>query len=131
MKKLIVGLWVFAGAWAFAQTTFRIEADRADALYRCGEKAVFTVTAVNEAGASVTSGVVTATLDNFGPRTFAKRSVDLARENPFTVSGTLAEPGFLRVCLAGKDCRSQVFGVGYEPTKLEKGSPSPADFDAF
>lgn len=131
MKKLVLCLCALAGTMAFAQTTFKIAADKADALYACGETATFTVTAVDTAGAPATSGVVTATLDNFGPKTFGKRSIDLAKENPFTVSGTLAEPGFLRVCLAGRDCRNQVFGVGYEPTKLEKGSPSPADFDAF
>ena len=131
MKKRIVGMMLFAGAVAFAQVTFKIQADRASCLYACGERATFTVTAVDAGGAPAKAGAVTATLDNFGPKTLGKRAVDLARENPFTLSGTLAEPGFLRLSLAGRDCKGQVFGVGYEPERLEKGSPSPDDFDAF
>lgn len=131
MKKRIFGMMLLAGALAFAQTTFKIQADRETCLYACGERATFTVTAVDSNGVPVKAGTVTASLDNFGPKKFGKRSVDLARENPFTVTGTLAEPGFLRLCLAGKGCKNQVFGVGYEPEKLEKGSPSPDDFDAF
>ena len=131
MKKRIFGMMLLAGALAFAQTTFKIQADRETCFYACGERATFTVTAVDSNGVPVKAGTVTASLDNFGPKKFEKRSVDLARENPFTVAGTLAEPGFLRLCLAGKGCKNQVFGVGYEPEKLEKGSPSPDDFDAL
>jgi len=52
----------------------------------------------------------------------------------FTVSGTLREPGFLRLSLPEtKDGRSDpfVFSVGFEPEKIKKGSPSPSDFDEF
>ena len=131
MKKLTLSLAFFASVLAVAQTTFKIEANKDDYLYKCGETATFTVTAVGTNGLPVKTGSVTASLDNFGPKKFEKRSVDLAQENPFTVAGTLAEPGFLRLCLAGTGCKNQVFGVGYEPEKLEKGSPSPDDFDAF
>ena len=115
MKKRIFGMMLLVGALAFAQTTFKIQADRETCLYACGERATFTVTAVDSNGVPVKAGTVTASLDNFGPKKFEKRSVDLARENPFTVAGMLAEPGFLRLCLAGKGCKNQVFGVGYEP----------------
>lgn len=131
MKSILCALSLCAGALAFAQTTFRIEADHADYLYRCGETATFTVTAVDEQGAPVKAGSVVASLDNFGRKGIAKQTVDLAQANPFRMSGTLSEPGFLRLNLAGKDCKNRVFGVGYEPTRIEKGSPSPADFDAF
>lgn len=131
MKKLTLGVALFASVLAFAQTTFKITADNTNYLYRCGERATFTVTAVGTNGLPVKTGTVTASLDNFGPKKFGKKVLDLARENPFKVTGTLAEPGFLRLYLAGKDCKNQVFGVGYEPEKVQKGSPSPADFDAF
>ena len=131
MKKLVSALCLSAAVLAFAQTTFRIEADHANHLYRCGETATFTVTAVDSNGVPVKAGAVTASLDNFGPTRLAKETVDLARSNPFRMSGTLAEPGFLRLNLAGRDCANRVFGVGYEPERIVKGSPSPADFDAF
>ncbi len=130
MKTFLLAT-IFAALACGAQTTFKIEMNKTDCLYACGEKATFTVTAVDEKGVSVTTGVVTATLDNFGPKKFEKKSVDLAQANPFTISGAMSEPGFLRLCLAGKGCKNKVFGVGYEPEKLEKGSPSPTDFDAF
>jgi cephalosporin-C deacetylase-like acetyl esterase len=60
-----------------------------------------------------------------------KRTVDLAKENPFRLSGTLSEPGFLRLSISTGKGKPTMFGVGYEPEKIEKGSPSPADFDAF
>ena len=131
MKRRLLCMLLLAGTFACAQTTFQIAVDRTNALYACGERATFTVTAVDEAGAPVKAGRVTASLDNFGPKQLATRAVDLARENPFAVSGTMAEPGFLRLRLSGEGCKGQVFGVGYEPEKLEKGSPSPDDFDAF
>ena len=131
MKKLTLSLAFFASILAVAQTTFKIEANKDDYLYKCGETATFTVTAVGTNGLPVKTGSVTASLDNFGPKKIGKRSIDLARENPFQMTGSLSEPGFLRLCLAGTDCKNQVFGVGYEPEKLEKGSPSPDDFDAF
>ena len=131
MKKLTLSLAFFASILAVAQTTFKIEANKDDYLYKCGETATFTVTAVGTNGLPVKTGSVTASLDNFGPKKIGKRSIDLARENPFQMTGSLSEPGFLRLCLAGKDCKNQVFGVGYEPEKLQKGSPSPEDFDEF
>ena len=131
MKKSILSSVILAGVSLFAQTTFKIEADKTNYLYKCGEQATFTVTAVGDDGARVAKGTVTASLDNFGPGKLDRRTVDLAQENPFKMKGSLSEPGFLRLCLAGKDCRNQVFGVGYEPERLKKGSPSPADFDAF
>lgn len=131
MKKLTLSLAFFATVLAVAQTTFKIEANKDDCLYKCGETATFTVTAVGTNGLPVKTGSVTASLDNFGPKKIGKRSIDLARENPFQMTGSMSEPGFLRLCLAGKGCKNQVFGVGYEPEKLQKGSPSPEDFDEF
>lgn len=114
-----------------AAPTFKIAADRADCLYICGEKATFTVTAVDSNGVPVTAGTVDAVVDNFGPKRIDGRTVDLAKENPFQIGGTLEEPGFLRLRLSAESGKPAVFGVGYEPVRIVKGSPSPADFDAF
>ena len=111
---------------------FKVSADKADCLYRCGEVATFSVTAVGTNGQPLAAGQVEATLDNFGPKKQAKRTFDLTAGNPFSVTGSLDEPGFLRLTLSGADAaKPTVFGVGYEPTRIVKGSPSPADFDAF
>lgn len=114
-----------------ASPIFKISADKADCLYKCGDETTFTVTAVDSNGVPVSTGTVNAALDNFGPKRLGGRTVDLAKENPFRIGGRLDEPGFLRLRLSTDGGRQTVFGVGYEPTRIVKGSPSPADFDAF
>ena len=110
----------------------RVAADRPDALYRCGETAAFTVSVDPDADGAPASGEATVTLDNFGSAEQLRRTVDLSKENPFAVRGTLAEPGFLRLCVrpAGSDGK-KVCGVGFEPERIRKASPSPPDFDDF
>ena len=131
-KKALAALAVAVVFLAHAgDLTFKITADKADCLYRCGERTTFTVTVVDAGGQPAAAGAVTATVDNFGPQEQAKRTVDLAKENPFRMEGSLAEPGFLRLTVQAKGAKQTMFGVGYEPERIEKGSPSPADFDAF
>ena len=131
-KKALAALAVAVVFLAHAgDLTFKITADKADCLYRCGERATFTVTAVGADGQPATAGTVKATVDNFGPQEQGKRTVDLAQENPFKMAGTLREPGFLRLTVTPPKGKETMFGVGYEPERIEKGSPSPADFDAF
>ena len=110
--------------------SFKFANDHADLLYSCGETVTYTVTVSANGGAAPTGGVVKAVLDNFGPKVVAKASWDLSTTNVFTISGTLDEPGFLRLKVAdgGRGC---VWSVGFEPEKIRKGSPSPADFDEF
>lgn len=91
-------------------SSISVVADRPDALYRCGETAVFTVSVDPDADGAPASGEATVTLDNFGLAEQLRRTVDLSKENPFTVRGTLAEPGFLRLCV--RPDRAIVCGVG-------------------
>ena len=133
MKKLLASLALaFAGVAAFAAPLkFTVVNDHTNLLYRVGEEAAFTVAAVGTNGAPVAAGMVNVTLDNFGPKVQLRRTVDLARENPFTVRGRLDEPGFLRLTAIAKGEKPFVWGVGYDPQRIEKGSPSPEDFDSF
>lgn len=132
MKKTFLYSFVFACAAVFGQAiSFNVVADKTDCMYRCGEETTFTVTAVDKQGKPVSAGQVNAVVDNFGPKTQCQEKIDLSQKNPFVMKGKMTEPGFLRIRLGGKDCKNQSFGVAYEPTKLVKGSPSPADFDAF
>jgi len=110
--------------------SFTVVPDHTNHLYHVGEKACFTVTA-KENDALLRKGMVTVTLDNFGVKGLYRRTVDLAKENPFAVSGRLSEPGFLRLTLMAEGANPCVWSVGYEPTEIEKGSPLPADFDEF
>ena len=130
--RLLTALVVAGALLAHAGgLTFKIAADKADCLYRCGETATFTVTAVGADGQPAAAGSEKAVMDNFGPQEQAKRTVNLAKENPFKMAGTLREPGFLRLTVTPPKGKETMFGVGYEPERIEKGSPSPADFDAF
>ncbi len=109
---------------------FSVVSDNTNLLYAVGEEASFTVT-VKRDGLISTFGLVDVTLDNFGPSVQLSNRVDLAETNPFTVRGRLSEPGFLRLKLSAEGSDTKVWSVGYEPEKIEKGSPSPDDFDAF
>ena len=131
MKKLIVIATALAAAALSAKGTFNVAVDHADAVYSCGEKAVFTVKAVGDGGAPITNGFVTAALDNFGSRKIVERRIDLSKENPFRLEGTLDKPGFLRARLSGAGCEGRVFGVGFSPEGIRPGAPNPPDFDAF
>lgn len=106
--------------------------DRADALYRIGEEAVFTVTASNATGGKATAGRLAVTLDDWCRHTLVERTVDLAKENPFVVSGKLGEPGFVRLRVKGEGLEKPFLGgVAFEPERIVPGGTCPDDFDAF
>ena len=132
MRRVCFVLAVLSASFAgfAAGLEFAIVNDHTNLLYRVGEEAVFTVTAMQD-GKRAAGGTVDLTLDNFGPAVQMRKRIDLAKTNPFTVKGKLAEPGFLRLTLNAKSMKTKVWGVGYEPERIEKGSPSPDDFDAF
>ena len=132
MKIFLVTLLLSNAALA-AQWKYEVVTDRTNGIYRCGERATFTVTVLGTNGQAVVSGKIKATIDNFGEIVQTNVTIDLAKENPFRLSGTLAEPGFLRLELpraTGKRIPN-AFGVGFEPERIVKGSPSPSDFDSF
>jgi cephalosporin-C deacetylase-like acetyl esterase len=76
-----------------------------------------------------------AQLDNFGTSVLTNLPFNVDTTGvAFTVSGTLTEPGFLRLTLPPTENGRNdpfVFSVGFEPEKIVKGSPSPVDFDRF
>ena len=114
--------------------TYEVTADKPDGIYRCGETATFTVKLVstNNLGACDSP---CARLDNFGPHEQKRLPFNTTATGAvFTVSGSLKEPGFLRLSLPPtKNGRNDpaVFSVGFEPEKIRKGSPRPEDFDDF
>jgi cephalosporin-C deacetylase-like acetyl esterase len=114
--------------------TYKVDIDRPSGIYNCGEKATFTVELLS-VGNLATNVTACARLDNFGTSVVTNLPFCIDTTGvTFTVSATLKEPGFLRLTLPrtlnGRD-DPFVFSVGFEPEKIVKGSPSPADFDAY
>ena len=115
-------------------STYKVDLDRPGGLYRCGETATFKVTLLST-NSLVCGNRPCVSLDNFGVSSMTNIPFDVSATGVvFLVSGTLREPGFLRLSLpptkSGRD-DPFVFSAGFEPEKIVKGSPSPADFDAF
>ena len=112
---------------------YEVVADRPTCVYRCGETATFTVKITGTNGIPVKVGKVKATLGSFGPRQIASAEWDLASTNVFTFAGRLDSPGFLRIRFSPSPSGNgtKVWSVAYDPERIVKGSPSPADFDAY
>ena len=116
--------------------TWKVETDRPDAIYRCGETATFTVTllSTNNLSQGVDLRSAAVKFDNFGPHVLTNAVFDLSATNSFPLSGTIREPGFLRIVLPGTrnhEADPCDFSVGFDPERIRKGSPSPDDFDEF
>lgn len=115
-------------AAAHGAVTFTATCDSKDGVYRCGETATVTVTA-SEGGAPAKEGRFKVIVDDFGPNKLSESEVDLSAGNPFKVTMTMKKPGFARVRTSAD--QKWCWGVAFEPEKIVKGSPSPADFDSF
>ena len=135
MKRLYTARRIAAAALAMgvsitAIAGISIVPDRPSALYRAGEETVFTVTVAGDDGEALKSGEAVWKIDNFGEVEFAAGSADLANGNPFTVKGTMGEPGFLRL-IVKSSTNSAVQSVGYDVEKIRQDEPCPADFDEY
>ena len=102
---------------AVCAATYKVDIDRSDGLYRCGETATFTVRVLST-NALADAANPCAMLDNFGSSVLTNMPFDVTTTGvAFTVTGTLSEPGFLRLSLpptkSGRDDPS-VFSVGFE-----------------
>ena len=130
-KTIICAAMAAASAVA---ATYRVDLDRPDGIYRCGETATFSVRLLEKKNLAEAERPFTV-LDNFGTTVLTNMPFDVSATGVvFKVSGTLREPGFLRLSLPPtKNGRGDpfVFSAGFEPEKIRKGSPSPNDFDAF
>ncbi len=133
MKTFLTCLFTFMAAVAVAQTKITVTLDHADAMYNCHEQAVFTVTVLN--GDQLhKEGKASVRLSNDGLTTISTKDVDLAAENPFTVTGTMEKPGILSldIDVAAQPKRlHKVYGAAFEPLKIQPGAPEPEDFLAF
>jgi len=111
---------------------FIAAANHADALFRLGEDAVYTLTATNGSGAKVASGTLHAKMDDWCGHTIVEKTIDLSKENPFVIRGSLKEPGFILLSVKGEGQEKPFLrGCAFEPERIAPGGECPADFDAF
>ena len=116
---------------------FEFACDKADGVYALGEKATITVKVFETNSVPLETGKVKWRLNNFGDATIEEGTFDLSKgSNTFTVSGTMKEPGFMRLDVGELTARGHVrgtryFGVAYDPYNIKPGAECPADFNDF
>ena len=133
MKTMILSICLGLSLAALSAPKAVIRADHADCLYRCGEKAVFTVS-ILDGEALVPTGTVGVVVDNYGPNRQLERKFDLAKGNPFVVSATMSVPGFARLQVLdakGKGVSGGRYGAGFDVEKIRPTTPDPKDFDSY
>src|SRR5205085_2456735 len=97
--------------------------DRVDAVYNVGDKAKFFLS-------SPIPGEGTYRLSNDGLGTITEGKVNFVPGKFYSVTGTLAKPGFLQLRVyQGKE--TVLAAAAFDPTKIEPTAKMPADFDAF
>ena len=124
MRVAYVAILTAVLQFAAFGATYNVDVDKPGGVYRCGETATFTVRLIST-NALASAASPCARIDNFGTSVQTNMPFDVTTTGvAFTVSGTLREPGFLRLSLPEtKDGRSDpfVFSVGFEPEKIRKG----------
>lgn len=132
-KKIFSGVILFALAWAaaWAEVVGKVTLDRENALYRAGEKAVFTITA-EEDGKAKTGVPLTLMIFNGSEQKIEKI---VTGEQPKVLELTRDKPGFIMVQARPGDVKNYrsmgIAGAGFEVEKIRQGFPKPADFDQF
>lgn len=106
-----------------------VTADRKDALYKCGDEVIFQAT-VSKGEKPMADGKVTVRISNDGMKTISSQEIDLAKNNPFKINGTMSVPGFLR-CDVTMDKVGGSASAGFEPEKIQAANPMPEDFRKF
>ena len=113
-------------------TFIKVTTDRPDAIYKVGEKAVFTVTIATNAPLPVTTLPWKLTLD--GAKVLGEGTLTLGSA-PATVEGKLDEPGVLQFKATPTNGIEQLSfglaGAAYDPFKIEPTAKLPADFQEF
>lgn len=133
--KLFALLWLVAPLAVHAQTAapqIEVRTERPDALYQCGDTAIFQIRLLRDKQ-PVTSGEVSYLLSLDGFKTLKSGKAALA-DKVTEITGSLSEPGFLQCQVtfgAGKSAVSGLASAGFDPLKIKPSLPVPDDFDAF
>jgi len=131
MRRVSLFCVLFLLAASVQAYTYKVQMSHLDGVYAVGDKVPLVVTAIETNGEKVVTGQVRYALDNFGKRKYSSGTIDLAKENPFTVVTTRDTPGIVRLVLKAEDAKVFNWGVAFSPEKIHTGSARPADFDAF
>ncbi|MDB5338735.1 MAG: acetyl xylan esterase [Planctomycetaceae bacterium] len=108
--------------------TLKVSADRADALYKAGENATFTIEALQD-DKPLAEGNVVCTFSKDGWQPQPEQTLAL-KDGKATLAGKLDEPGFLLLrATLGKT--TTLAAAGYDPLQLKPSLPAPDDFDQF
>ena len=131
----------FLSLFLASTVVVNLTSDHPDAFYKLGELCVFEVTGlVDTNGTLAAEGGYDYLIDDGGDNVLARGHVDFAAANPVKIVYPIERPGFarLRILNAYKFDRfglpvqrARDWSVGCEADGIEKGSPSPADFDEF
>ena len=106
--------------------------DRPDAIYQCGEQAVFRISVVKR-GQPVAAGKARVSITLDGGKAIEQKTIALGPA-PVEVQGSLSEPGFLRCTVThtqdGKRYRGYA-GAAFEPERIQPTAAMPDDFEEF
>lgn len=102
--------------------------DRADALYKVGDTATFTIEATQN-GKPVVDGKAVAVFSKDGVHSQPPQTLNI-RDGKVSLVGKLDEPGFLLLRVSSGKA-SALAAAGYDPLLLKPSMPVPEDFDAF
>ncbi|MBE7494373.1 MAG: acetylxylan esterase [Verrucomicrobiaceae bacterium] len=104
------------------QLTLQVSTDRANATYKAGETATFTIEASQPAE-------VTCIFSKDGVQPQPARKVML-EGGKLSLTGTLGEPGFLHLRVSSAKAVAQA-AAAFDPLQIKPSMPVPEDFDAF
>lgn len=127
-----LAVWIAPTLLSAQTVQVEVKTDRPEALYSCGAQAAFEIRALDDKKQPV-AGEATYVLSLDGFKNLRSGKVSLS-DKPAVVTGTLAEPGFLRCQVTfgtGKAASTGVAAAGFDPLKIRPSLPVPDDFDAF
>lgn len=134
MKNILCVFAVFNVLLLLAEVKISVVPDRRSKQYRCGEKAVFTVT-VQADNEPLGYGIVKAVLSN-GAVTYETKVIDLSQHNAenIQITGSAPQPDLLRCDVVyshdNKEFKSSSCVI-FDPEKIAPALPEPDDFKSF
>lgn len=113
--------------------TLQITADRPEAIYKLGEEAKFSIKLLkNDQPATGVELTYVLSVDGYKNLSAGKLT---SADQPLSIKGTLAEPGFLRLAVSckpeGQAMITALAGAGFDPLAIKPSLPVPDDFDEF
>lgn len=133
MKKLLLCI-VAVAAVCLNAAEFRISTDKDSALYKCGEPAVFTVTAFDDNGNLLKEGTAVISFRKEKMQPLREEIMDFSRTNPASYTITLDEPGFIWCTVNNQEnvyYPSPIGAAGFDAEMIEATTEEPEDFDRF